>query len=377
VERSRFADEYRSPAVLGGARSEYSANNWKTLDPTGTPFFYTALGWIWSGDYETDYRRLHKLSFLVFFFGLVAFGSLWFRRVEVAALLLASTTPIFLPYMLDIKIGNVHRLITGALAFYLFLRGKASGRATEIFSGFFLLALTIFKPITFFAFVLVVLTGLFQRRWIALRRQGVGFLLAIACALLGSRLTFGSFDCWVHWLNYLIARSGSYSVDAGNYGLTPLIREYFGVDPFRVILPLSFTGAALTVYAIRKTELSTLVRETSAISLGLLVYILSATLVWSHYFTLTLLPLIWLLRGQNDDETERWRTIRWVLASVGGLLVGLDLIRVWFRPVGSYGISLSVNSGAALLFFLLIADFIYTARAVSHRNEETSASDAS
>jgi hypothetical protein len=328
-------------------------NPWGTLKPSGTPFFYTALGPLVRGDYDAGFQFFQLVSLAAALAGALTLARLFGHPLWLALLLTALVcSPLFEPFRSDQRVANVNRLLLGGVALYLWLRSRR-GDTALVGAGATLGLLAMFKPIVAPAVVLLAIHALVRGPRRALFMEGLGVAAGCTVAFAVSGLAFGSPAAWLAWLAQLGAIHDQASIAMGNRGLVAIARETLGVDPsapslvafFLCTLTAAGTGTALLRRrsgAIGPDECSG--ERGLVASTGLMVFLVASPLVWLHYELLAVPAILWLL-----GPAAARRPIERVLA----LLAFMLLCRLGLAPWLSVG---GVALATLILFGLLLGN---------------------
>ena len=275
-----------------------------------TPFLYTTFAPL-PDSYEPAFLAYRIVSLAALVGGVLLFARAAGLGWGWAALILAFALTLFQPVKADIRVGNVNHLQLFVIALAVWIaRGEERWRA--IATGALLALVTAFKPN-----LAPVLPLLLAYRWIARERtklvwEAVGAAGGGVVAVLVSSIYFRGFDAWLEWL--AAARTLAATVLPLSQGnVSPALRLGAGSYVVAIVLVAISCGAAL--WAVRRGRRL----EAGAapiVALALLIYLLSATLVWTHYLVLALPAAIVLIAELN------WRR---ALGILGLTLVGLDL----------------------------------------------------
>ncbi len=157
--------------------------------------------------------------------------------------------------------------------------------------------------------------------------MGIGMGLAFAA----SSLYFGGVAVWRDWFDILPSVLASSRVlEEGNYGLGPLISSLSGLDASAGILMLSVAAFLFVVWRGRRRlagasgpggsgsqarDDSMFWSAVSGLSIGCAAMLLSAPLVWYHYYVLVIPLALYAFRpNNNSDKTDAEGSLVRVLA---------------------------------------------------------------
>lgn len=197
--------------------------------------------------------------------------------------------------------------------------------------------------------------------------MAVGMLLAFGVSI----AFFGSMRCWRQWLDILPESllQNQQPMSRGNIGLSRLVVEWGGVDIstyLLAVLAIAFLVVAMLARR-RKAKAETEPNATGkddralreaflGICGGMAIMLLSARLVWRHYFVLVSPMLISACRPVgNANEQPNWRSFVYPAVGLLSLLVLSDLSRLipYSRPLFDV---------ATFVLFVLVLRDIYDGR---------------
>lgn len=315
------------------ARERRVAGFRRELGTYSTPFLYAVLHAFASGDYGADLDRHRLLSIACLWLAVLGLCRLLrFPLVASPALLLACLV-WFEPLHSELRVGNVNALQLAALVLFLLLQGAERVPAHRWLAGFVLGVTVAFKPnLVGVAALLVIgwmLPGRPGRLLAGLAGLGLGLLAGFA---LGSAF-FGSPRCWAQWLGAVGSMPPEVMrPDRGNYAPLSLLPWSGGRLASLAVASLlsllvvaaSWRGRSRGEDA-QRPEARRLPREEALlIGAGCLVYLLSAPLVWQHYFLLAVPGLVLAFRPAPGGASGLVPTLLAALA-----LLGLSATPIW------------------------------------------------
>lgn len=271
----RLGTTYYYRAVNGKSQRMYVvASGRRDLELFSTPFLYTCFGAL-----PADYERAYLIWSILGLVSLVAAIAIMARalRWQAAAFLffLAFVLLLFKPLTSELRVENVNEVQLLLVAAYFVTPPAVRGALLGIAIAF--------KPNAALALPLVAAFELaHDRRKLLPEMLGVAGGGAAAVAV--SSAYFRSATVWIDWLH--AARSLSQTVygrETGN--LAPAL----WLGRYTWVLAIVLTAAAAFI-VVRHREASAQL----AVSMGLVVYLLSAPLVWIHYLLLAI-PLAMIL----------------------------------------------------------------------------------
>jgi hypothetical protein len=272
--QERVGEEYFARAQASQSELfKYDATRRRRLDNVSSPFLYTTLRWL-SRDYDRALRQYHALVLFAFIAGVL----LICRRVRVSwassLFLLAALLLWYRGFEADLRVGNVNSL-------QLLLIGAALW-CPPIPAGVLLGMLVAFKPNMVLVAILLSI-----RDW----RRIVGGAIGGAIAIVAAAINYGSFNVWLQWIGA-----------ANQFWHRLQTREERNVAPalslfqqYGTWVSYAIAGLLLAIvcYAIWKSKHSD---NILIAGLAILIYLISAPVVWLHYMVLVLPLAIALLR---------------------------------------------------------------------------------
>lgn len=283
--QERVGEEYFERARQSGSElRQYDAQRRRRLDLVSSPFLFSTMRWV-SSDYDRALTQYHAFVLFCFVAGVLllcrATGVPW----GAALLLLAGLLFWYRGFEADLRVGNVNSIqllaLAGVVAFPR-LRWPLLG------------ALLLFKPNVMFVPLLFVVSRLARRELRPLLRDlfegAAGALLALVVAA----ISYGSPRVWLQWVR---AASDFYQRLPGRMerNVTPAL-ELFQQYGDWLSYVLAACLLAVACFAILRTKTNDAGLLTA---LGVMVYLLTANVVWLHYMVLAVPLAVVLLRGRT------------------------------------------------------------------------------
>lgn len=284
--QARIGEEYFERAQQSGSEvRKYDAQRRRFVDSVSSPFLYTTLRWV-SRDYDRALTQYHVLvlgSFIVGFL-LVA------RRVRLswaaALFLLAGLLLWYRGFEADLRVGNVNSIqllmLGGALWSPPLLAGVLTG------------LLVAFKPNLLLVPLLLAFARVAAKEWGRLRSEVLGGAIGGAVAFLAATISYGTPNVWLQW----VARANEFYhrlPTRMERNVTPALAMFHehGAWPSYVLLAVLTLIVAIAIWRAKKAD------DVLIVGAAILVYLLSATVVWLHYMVLVVIAALGLMR---------WRT---------------------------------------------------------------------
>jgi len=312
---SRFADAI---ADTSGSASLRTTNvERRLIDPTATPLFYTLFAWV-PRDFDLAYGIMAALLVAALLGSVAALASMRGFSTWAAWALAAAAGLLYLPFEVDLRVGNVNALQLAAIVALVLAarnwREEDAGFAQELYLPALVL-LVLFKPnIALVAGALAIQLACVRGARAVARGTLLG-LGAAGLAYAGSCLHFGSASVWRQWWTSLHDANGGtmlYASGTGNASLAKLLSErYGGIDPYLVGLVLGvllalFLAASFTACGKDTAGASRRWRRWASdpaamASTGILLTFAMSPLVWPHYEVLALVPVFYALSPGRLD----------------------------------------------------------------------------
>lgn len=306
-----------APTRLRVASATVLGANGGAMPVAGTPFLFAALRPFSRGGYEADYAAylLASLVALAASFGALARLAGWGWTGSLVAVALGLV--LLEPAVSELRVANVNPFLLAAAVLAALLERAGNEAPRSAVQGFVLALAACFKPLLVPALLLFPLGWRASGRGRRLVAFSGGALAAAAVALGASAALFGGLAPWGAWLRTLGALARPpYPVALGNVGLSSLLREALGAD---LALPLLLGAGVLAVRAARgaggergpgeATAAGDSLTAATRLGAGTAVLLLSARLVWIHYYLLVIpLAAFALRRGREapGEKGDRW-----------------------------------------------------------------------
>jgi len=298
--RYKLAVLYRNKAdeTKDAPRQKQMARSRQELPMTATPFLYWVTGLIAVGDYEADLDNWHFISLFTLTVSILFMCRLLGFSTATSLAFLLPVLVWFSPHLYELNEGNVNSVQIGMVALLLWLQNRRPDKRNLFITGLAVGLLVMFKPNL--APIALLLGGgwLLRRQFLRLGIGLSGMATGAATAILVSSWWLGSATAWLDWYNYIsrtvdyFGRSGrSYAVLA-NVSDVSNMEGQVGLAVILSLLCLVFlwwgrwrkhgsTGGA-------PGEEREKLENTLLIAMGCIVMLLASTLVWRHYYLLTI-----------------------------------------------------------------------------------------
>src|SRR5688572_5807737 len=273
--QARIGEEYYERAQRDTSElRKFDAKRRRFLDSVSSPFLYTVLGWV-SRDYDRALQQYHLLVFAAFILGFLLIARAVWLSWASAMFLLSALLLWYRGFEADLRVGNVNSLQLLMLGISLWCPPLAAG----VIAGM----LIAFKPNLLLVPLLLAVARMATRDWRRLRLEVLGGAIGGAIAFVAAAIHYGSFAIWLQW----IARANEFYhrlPTRTERNVTPLLMLFHehGAWPSYVLVLLLTIAAALAIWRGRSRD------DVSIIGVAILIYLLSATVVWLHYMVLVI-----------------------------------------------------------------------------------------
>jgi hypothetical protein len=304
------------------------------LELFSTPLLYAVFG-VFPGHYERDlflYRIVCLLAALAAILLLAA--ALGYSPAR-ALVMLAFVLLLFEPLRSDIRVGNVNQLQLFLISLFVWLSADRRRPWRDVAVGCVLALAVLFKPNVALLFPLLVAQRLFAREKARLMRELAGAALgALAGFAIGS-IFFRSPTAWLDWLGAAGALSRSL-IDArlGNVAPALPLARSLGIAASYVLLAVLTAATLFAMHRRKRDEDATPL----VAGLALLLYLLSATLVWLHYLLLAIPLAMVLLRPRGSSAAVRVRQVVTIVAllRIGNSGGETQVVAIWIGLAGLF-----------------------------------------
>ena len=286
--QSTIGEEFFARSLDSGSRLYHdTATNRRRLDSRGSPFLYASFAWI-PGDFEpavTLYRILIVAALLA---GILLLGRYCHTPLWFSILFFAAIVHFFLPFRADFVVANVN-----AIQLFFLALALTVGERRPMLAGAILAMMLAQKPNVILVVALLVIARIIARDFRRLRLEVLGGVIGGALAFAIGSLWFRTPRIWPLWLN-----------SAGDLYETLMRLEFNNVTPALPLYEqygpwLSYVIAAALMAIVCLVLLHGKRRDDLlVVSLGLLIYFMSATLVWLHYNVLSVMAAFALFRAR-------------------------------------------------------------------------------
>ncbi len=344
-----------------GSRMLGAARHRQVLETYSTPVLYTAFYLGLPDGYDAAYERFQLASLAALVLGLIGLGRMVGASWTLVLALLLVVAAWFAPLLSDVHVANVNRIQLGLVALFLWTRRGSGGAARDLASGALLALATLFKPNLLPVVALLLLGWIARRRLRTLLAVGSGWVAGTTAGIVASSWFFGGLGCWWDWAEAVRTLPAEVApIGRGNYALAALARDRLGGDPSALLLGAGLAAAVLAAgrwswripAPARDRERREFLLDYAAVSAGCLIYLLSASLVWLHYYLLAVPAIVFVLRP--DPRSGQTPTPRLLAAAAAVTLIALEPLRlVVLEPATEFAL---VVAGSLVLLVLTLAE---------------------
>jgi len=274
--QARIGEEYYERAQHSGSElRKYDAQRRRRLDNVSSPFLYSTLRWV-SRDYERALTQYHALVMFAFIAGFLLIARVVRLSWASSLFLLAALLLYYRGFEADLRVGNVNSL-------QLMMIGLALS-VPPVFAGVIAGMLLCFKPNFMFVPLLLAFARIASREWKRLRLETAGAVLGAAIAILAGAVTYG----WQVWIQWISAANQFYHrlQTRAERNVTPALPWFqeYGEWVSYVIAAALIGITCVAIWIGRKNEN----RDPLIVGVAILIYLLSANVVWLHYMVLVI-----------------------------------------------------------------------------------------
>jgi hypothetical protein len=280
--QERVGEEYFERAQQSGSElRKFDAQRRRRLDLVSSPFLFSTMRWV-SSSYDRALTQYHAFLLICFIAGVLLLCRASDVSWAAALFLLAGLLLWDRGFEADLRVGNVNSTQLLALALAV---------AFPRLRWFLLGALLLFKPNVMFVPLLFAVARLARREHRALLRDLVEGAIGAAIAFVIASISYGSPRVWLQWVR---AANDFYHrlPTRTERNVTPALELFQRYGEW-----LSYVLAiVLVIFAILAIVRSKSNDAPLLAGLGVMIYLLTANVVWLHYMVLVIPLAIALLR---------------------------------------------------------------------------------
>lgn len=291
--QERIGEEYFERAQRSGSElRKYDAQRRRRLDNVSSPFLYSTLRWV-SRDYDRALAQYHALVLFAFVAGFFLIARVVRISWASALFVLAGVLAYYRGFEADLRVGNVNSLQLLAIGVAL--------STPPIIAGVVLGMLICFKPNLILIPLLIAFARMASRQWTRLGREIAGGAIGAAIAIVVAAISYGSLGVWMQW----IAAANQFwhrLPTRMERNVTPALAlfhqygEWIGYAIAAALIAIAcvaiWKGERTAPFPARRGE----GRDALVVGVAILIYLMSATVVWLHYMVLVLPVALALMR---------------------------------------------------------------------------------
>jgi hypothetical protein len=283
--QERVGEEYFERAQRGNSElRKYDAGRRRRLDNVSSPFLYTTLRWV-SRDYDKALQQYRALVLFAFVAGVLLIARRARLSWAAALLVLAGLLYWYRGFEADLRVGNVNALQLMTLGVMLAVPFPS------VIAG----ALLAFKPNLLFVVVLLLASRVITRDWVRLRREMLGGAIGGIAAFAIASISYGTPRVWLQWIT--AANQFWHRLPTRMERNVAPALPWFNAHGAWVSYAIAALLVAIVCVAMARKKR---VDELLLVAAGLLIYMLSATIVWLHYMVLAIPAALALMRWRGS-----------------------------------------------------------------------------
>jgi len=312
-ERRRIGGFFNELAnrLPGAEKLRLVASYRKVLETYSTPFLYSFFRLFASGQYIHDLERFQIFSLLCMCALIGVLGKIYnYSLSAILALIIFGI--LFDPFKSDVRVANVNQLQLGFMALFLLFQMGSRRHWKHVACGAVLGIMLLFKPNQIFIIWMLLISWFAHRQYGRLLLSMSGMAMCAVAIFLLTNFHWGTPWCWMNWLLALKDIPGDIiTVELGNFSLTRLWLDMQGKNISLILTVILVVVSSTLVWlgarpGLTQVEFKDEVQQDARMmAVGSLIYLLSAPLVWLHYY-LTVIPIIMvLLRPSTEFRQSR------------------------------------------------------------------------
>ena len=323
----------------------------RTLDLTGTPLLYTFFA-ILPENYTRAIVSFRFFQLILFILAILLIGVLQNCSDNFLTLALVLSVT-FIPFLIDLRVGNLNAIQLFLIIISTLLVDRANCHhshqrlhsgliATCLFIFITLLKPNLILPLSALSISFLVRYGV--PKLTVLIPAGIAFSTLL---ILLTSVFLGSSQVWLDWYSLVSNRDRlAYSLVSDNFSTPLLISHHYNLDIYAAVAVLAAflaisLGSAILISAFKRglavgdslNVMLDLFRDTGlTVSIAMTVTIALSPLVWVHYYTLLLLPALWVINPNRYCRRANWFSLIAIAYSGGIILQLLSSLRITLSP---------------------------------------------
>jgi hypothetical protein len=331
------------------------ANSYRrNLDLTGTPALYTIFK-ILPTDYSYAISLFQFLQVISLVTGVALVGWHLEQAWHYWALGLIMSG-FCTPFLVDINVANLNSFQFFSLSVLVTILDNNNPKRVQINQKEAIILITtlcslsLLKPNFTLAYAALGIVIKSRCKNLSNRNILISTLITVTLILGASSLFFGGFDLWTTWYQSLTSSTQrlTYPISEGNASATLILSNTYDIEVnFSSLIMFAFLGLSLVATVIKrqksnKIRTNSLLKElkNSYLLSGIAIVLTLAVspLVWTHYYTVLLLPAVWLV---SKEKTSK------IAANLG--ILAIIIIGGFFNRVVGYVAELTPEIEAYIL----------------------------
>jgi hypothetical protein len=356
--RETLAEFGRMRAALSdaGPRLRLATRLRSNVETFSTPFLYSVFA-MFGRNYELSYQLYRALSLLAVCIAVLLLGRSARLQLHWSLFILAFVLLLYQPLESEVRVANVNAVQLVVLAAGGALMTSAEAPKLQAAAGALFAIATAFKPNLMLVVPLVLVALWFSRDG---RRAAIRHLLGAVGGAVGaitvSCLLFGSWRCWLQW-RIAASELATTVLPRASGNVAPLLPWIRGsglhAPAIAAVLLAGVTIAALIRSGKRRTAGPRILQITAGAAV--LVYLLTANLVWLHYLLLALPSAVALLAAGPGEQGSHTIAVR-VATLLALSALAIDPWSFALRVPQAVVAPIGVTVGLVILFVLSVAE---------------------
>ncbi len=276
-----------------------------SIDAIASPFLYTVIGLLSSGDFERDQMNFVLFSLLCYVLSIIILCRLLNFSLTSTILFICLSISCYQPLLSNFRVGNLNQIQLFIITIYILVLAKSKCFPHFLLAGFVLGMGIMLKPNIILILPLTIILTIINRELSKFLGLLAGFSSGTVIAFLASSVYFNGFRIWIYFLESLPATLNShYPVEHGNFSLTNLILSLTGRNISIIVMTIFVVIFSYLSWKNRYRRFSCigdskLFQECEELrlheafistGLGCAIMLIGASLTWLHYYVL-LIPL--------------------------------------------------------------------------------------
>jgi len=311
----RLTFEYRKKArdLVDAPQQLQAANYIEKLDFTATPFLYWVTGLLATGSYATDLAIWQALTLLLVTTSILVICRLLGYSPINSMVVLLPVLAWFMPLYSNLRVANVNGIQLGLITLIVYLLKRRAEGFSLFITGLLTGMLVMYKPNLAPVGLLFAGVWVVRQHYLKLSLAVSGMAAGAFVSVLVSSVWLGSTTAWLNWFSYIRQyMDGGPGERGGNYAIiTQLSSDASSLTQLAAAVILCLLCLVLFWWERRgdgdpdlhkNNEDREFIENTTFIAMGCIIMILTSSMVWLHYYLLTLPMIIIALRPYSDSD---------------------------------------------------------------------------